>query len=321
MIEKILEETFIKHACILKADEIIEMRYSDEEFLNDGVSEFNKKIEKQIEDLNENDKKEFLKFYENNLEKNLVLCLEIEESLKNIIKYVNKNFSRINTNKSLYDTINEGNFTYKINETLKEFLKNNTSISIAKLSNFINYFENLYFELAMEKRNEYKEKIDESTKNKIDQYFREKSGLKIEKGTLSNTIIKFLINVIMNESAKKEVIDLNDNLFDYLNSKFLWKSEITTDSRFDTECEDFKNFCISIKNSYDFYSYISNDYKIKFEKEKNDIIEKIRMEENEKLKKEKEIKREEEEKNILENPDDDEEPDVDGDDIDNILGN
>ena len=321
MIEKILEETLIKHACILKADEIIEMRYSDEEFLNDGVSEFNKKIEKQIEDLNENDKKEFLKFYENNLEKNLVLCLEIEESLKNIIKYVNKNFSRINTNKSLYDTINEGNFTYKINETLKEFLKNNTSISIAKLSNFINYFENLYFELAMEKRNEYKEKIDESTKNKIDQYFREKSGLKIEKGTLSNTIIKFLINVIMNESAKKEVIDLNDNLFDYLNSKFLWKSEITTDSRFVTECEDFKNFCISIKNSYDFYSYISNDYKIKFEKEKNDIIEKIRMEENEKLKKEKEIKREEEEKNILENPDDDEEPDVDGDDIDNILGN
>ena len=83
----------------------------------------------------------------------------------------------------------------------------------------------------------------------------------------------------MNESAKKEVIDLNDNLFDYLNSKFLWKSEITTDSRFATECEDFKNFCISIKNSYDFYSYISNDYKIKFEKEKNDIIEKIRMEE------------------------------------------
>ena len=44
------------------------------------------------------------------------------------------------------------------------------------------------------------------------------------------------------------------------------------------------------------------------------------MEENEKLKKEKEIKREEEVKNLLENSDDDQEPDVDGDDIDYILG-
>lgn len=43
-IEKILEDTLIRNVCLLKMDEIIEMKYSEEDFLNDGISEFNKNI-------------------------------------------------------------------------------------------------------------------------------------------------------------------------------------------------------------------------------------------------------------------------------------
>ena len=58
-IEKILEETFIRNACILKTDEIIEMKYTGEE-LNDGISELNKNIKPG--NLEEKDKIAFVKF-------------------------------------------------------------------------------------------------------------------------------------------------------------------------------------------------------------------------------------------------------------------
>ena len=82
-IEKLLEDNLIKNACFLKVDEIIEMKYLEEGFLNDDISEFNKNI-KQLENLNEKDKMEFLIFYEKNLQANLITCLEINEELKNM---------------------------------------------------------------------------------------------------------------------------------------------------------------------------------------------------------------------------------------------
>ena len=142
-IEKLFEDTLIRNACFLKTDEIVEMKYSGEEFLNDGIFEFNKNI--KPESLDEKVKMEFLIFYEKNLQTNLTSCLEIDEGLKNIVLYINKNINKINKSKSLSDIINEGGFPYKINDELKEFLKNNTNIIVDKLSNLIIYFENLYF--------------------------------------------------------------------------------------------------------------------------------------------------------------------------------
>ena len=296
-IEKILEESLIRNSFFLKTDEIIEMRYSGEEFLNDGTSEFNKYITKKS--LEEKDKKEFIIFYEKYMENNLISCLEIHENLINIIKYVNKNIAKIQSSKSLYDIINE-EFNSKINEDLKEFLKNNLNITVNKLNELIILLENLYFELAMEKRNEFREKIDETTKITIDKYYREKSGQFITKVRLSNAMIKFLLNVIMNLKNNSELIDLNDNLFDYLNYKFLWDNEISSDSRFAKECEEYKNLGIYLKNAYDFYSYIANDSKLKFEKEISEIKEAIKIAENKKLMEEKIRKKEEEEKRLAE---------------------
>ena len=152
-IEKILEDALIKNSFFLKTDEIIEMIYSNEEFLNDGISELNKKIQEK-KSLDIKDKKEFIIFYEKNLEHNLINCFEIHKNFNDIVKYVNKNIKKVKNEKSLFEIINDNVFPPKIKENLKEFLKNNSTITVDKLSELIKFFEQLYFDIAMEKVNE-----------------------------------------------------------------------------------------------------------------------------------------------------------------------
>ena len=78
-----------------------------------------------------------------------------------------------------------------------------------------------------------------------------------------NPIMRYLLNIEMNH--KTGLIDLNDYLFEYLKNNFLWKYETFKDSQFIKECKEFKNFGIIVKNTYDFYCYISNNNKQKFE--------------------------------------------------------
>lgn len=287
-IEKIFEDTFIKNACFLKANEIVEMKYIKNDFLNDGIYEFNEKL--IIESLSESDKKEFLRFYEKYLENSLESCLEINENIKNIIAYINKIY-KVNNSKLVTNVINDGGFYYKINNNLKDFLYNNLNLKISKLSNLMLYLETLYFELAMKEKEEYNEKINNETKSQIDKYYTDKNRLLITKDILSITIIRFLINIEINKkNDKTESIDFNDNLFDYLNIKYLWNNEIFNNIRFIQEYEELKNLGIYVKNIYDFYSYISIDTKSNFEKEKKEILGKIRIDENEKLIKEKQEK-------------------------------
>ena len=100
-----------------------------------------------------------------------------------------------------------------------------------------------------------------------------------------------------NKNDKRGLVDVHDNLFEYLNNKYLWNDEIFNDNRFTKEFEEYKNLDIKIKNVYDFYSYISNDSKIRFEKEKKEIIEKLRSDEREKALKEKQKKKRRRKKN------------------------
>ncbi len=163
------------------------------------------------------------------------------------------------------------------------------------------FFEILYFELAMEKSKDYKDKIDDTIKGKINECYKNKNSQLLTKERLSNTIIKFLLNIKMNENnGKTGLIEMNDNLFDYLNNQYLWSNDIYQDSRFNKECGEYKELYILVKNVYDFYCEISIDSKEKFDKEKNAILDKIRIAETEKIKKEKEKEREKEIKKVIE---------------------
>ena len=276
-IEKIFEDNLIRNACFLKTNEIVEIEFTGEDFLNDGIFEFENHYKMTIEDLDKNDKKVFLKFYENNLKTNLDSCLEINEGLKKIITYINNNKQRIK-NKTISDIIREGGLS--INNDFKEFLENNINISINKLSNLMIYLEKLYFELAMEKQVEYKEKINEETKNNINKYYLNKNGQLITEEKLSLVIVKFLLYVFMNQKDEKSgSIELDYNLFEYLNNKYLWNNAIIKDDKFAGECEQYKKLFIYIKNAYDFYSYISTTFKEEFEAENKEILGEIKIDE------------------------------------------
>ena len=296
-IEKLLQDSLIRNACLLKTDEIVEMKYLGEEFLYDGIFTFNKNI--TIKNLEEKDKKALVIFYHKYLETNLDSCLEANIGLKNIIEYVNQNFQKINSSKSLSNIIKEEKFRYELNKDLKNFLNENINIIVSKLSNMMIYLERLYFELAMKEREEYKEKIDNNTKNKIEIYYKEKKEQLITKDKLSLAIIRFLLNDAMNQKEDKyKLFELNDNLFMHLNNLFLWDNNIINDGRFINEIEEYKNLGIFIKNSYEFYMDIATDNINEFEKEIKNISEEIISNEKIKLEKEKQDKGEEFNKKI-----------------------
>ena len=267
------------------------MKYSGEEFLNDSLYDLSKNI--RSENLTEKNKMGILIAFENNLKSNLTSCLETDEGLKNIAIYINNNIKTINLSQSLYDVINSGGFPYgnTINDILKELLKNNTDIKINKLNNLIIYFQNLYFELAMENSNDFKVVMDEETKDKINNYYNQNSGQWLTKEKISEAIIKFLLNVKLHEkNGKSGLIEMNDNLFDYLNNKYSWKNEVYTNNLFTKECVEYKNLGILVKNAYDFYKFISFERISKLDKENQEILDKIRIAENERRKKEEDEK-------------------------------
>ena len=285
-IEKILEDTLIRNACILKTDEIAEMKYSGEEFLNDGISDLNTSVKPT--NLDEKDKTVFVDFYEKKLKTNLDSCLEVNEGLKNIIAYINKNIKKINNSKGVNTIITEGGFTYELNNDLKSFLKDNTNIIISKLTNLTIYLEKLYFELAIDRKGgEYKVKLDDSTKEKIQKYYEDKTGQLITKDKLSITIIRFILNDLMNQNndkAKNRLFESDDNLFDILANKFLWEKSVVEDSKFAGEIEEYKKLGIYVKNTYDFYMYIAVESINKFENEVKEILGKIKVKKNQKSK-------------------------------------
>ena len=203
---------------------------------------------------------------------------------------------------------------------------------INKLSNLMIYLEKLYFELAIEKKGgEYKEKLDDTTKDNINKYYKGKSGQLITKDKLSLTIIRFILNDLMNQrndKTKNRLFEMDDNLFDTLSNKSLWEESIYKDTKFVGEIEEYNKLKISFKNIYDFYKYIGTRSIADFEDEMKEILGKINTEtkakEIEKKLEEREKKREEIEKGppneeniedvkVIEDNDDDEDIDDIGD--------
>ena len=77
-VEKILEENLVKNICFLKTDSVEEMKYKEEDFLNDGISYFNNNL--KTENLDEQDKKRLINFYMKKLN-DLKSCVEINENI------------------------------------------------------------------------------------------------------------------------------------------------------------------------------------------------------------------------------------------------
>ena len=120
------------------------------------------------------------------------------------------------------------------------------------------------------KGGEFKEKLNEKTKEKIDENYKNKTGQFITKDKLSAIIIRFILNDLINqrnEQAKNRLLEMNDNLFDIFSNKFLWVESIYKNDKFIGEIEKYRKLGISVKTNYDFYKYIvTNNFK-EFEEE------------------------------------------------------
>ena len=118
------------------------------------------------------------------------------------------------------------------------------------------YLEKLYFEKAIEKKGgEYKEKLDDTTKDNINKYYKGKSGQLITKDKLSLTIIRFILNNLMNQrndKTKNRLFEMDDNLFDTLSNKSLWEESIYKEPYTITE---IAKYCIEPKTKLEIYNH------------------------------------------------------------------
>ena len=139
-IDKIFTEKLIENKVILETNDIIEMQFINEDFLNDHVLEYNYKI--NLSSLRNDDKKDLIAFYEKRLKDNEDACLKINERLKNIIAYITKH-KNIAFDESIKSIINKGKINANFSDIFKEFLNQNNNLSINNLSNLMLYFGRL----------------------------------------------------------------------------------------------------------------------------------------------------------------------------------
>ena len=86
-----------------------------------------------------------------------------------------------------------------------------------------------------------------------------------------------------NEKIKNRLFEMDDKLFDILSNKILWDEAVYKDNKFLVEIEEYKNFGICVKNTYDFYKYIATKSINDFEEGIKGIMVKINNEKKEKL--------------------------------------
>ena len=162
-IDKIFTEKLIENKVILEINDIIEMQFTNEDFLNDHVLEYNYKI--NLSSLRNDDKKDLIAFYEKRLKDNEDACLKINEGLKNIIAYITKH-KNIAFDESIKSIINKGKINANFSDIFKEFLNQNNNLSI-NLSNLMLYFGRLCFDDVIKNRKEWQEMKKLKTKLKI----------------------------------------------------------------------------------------------------------------------------------------------------------
>ncbi len=163
-IDKIFTEKLIENKVILETNDIIEMQFTNEDFLNDHVLEYNYKI--NLSSLRNDDKKDLIAFYEKRLKDNEDACLKINEGLKNIIAYITKH-KNIAFDESIKSIINKGKINANFSDIFKEFLNQNNNLSINNLSNLMLYFGRLCFDDVIKNRKEWQEMKKLKTKLKI----------------------------------------------------------------------------------------------------------------------------------------------------------
>jgi hypothetical protein len=145
--------------------------------------------------------------------------------------------------------------------TSKNFIclfEKNDCLTVNKTIAIFEYFLKIIYECVNSTINEYQEDdIDESTKEKINNYFLKKHSF--NKSDLAYAIRLFMSLVLFQEEDKENKIKSNqNNIVNYLKSTDLWKCDINDDS-FINDLNELKSINIHINQIIALYDYLGKD--------------------------------------------------------------
>ena len=224
-----------------------------------------------------------------------------------VIEDLNKTSKDKNNNKITGDTkISDIEIVTNLNNISEDFKQlfqgnqrnnqdknySNANLNVSKITNIFDYFLKLIFRYVKEDIEKYQEKKSD--------YKLEDRDMAIKKEDLADAIRKFITLVLFREKDNDKEIKIKNNkknIIDYLNNRYLWKSNLYNDSsKFEANLLKLKELNIKIKEILFFYYYLVGNKDEGFENEierhiqKKKEAERIRKEREEKIKMEEENK-------------------------------
>ena len=274
-------------------DELKEFNFNNEVFsheITDLISDFGY----QVFPMNMDDKEIIYNFVEDN-EGNLGKYQIIINNFITVIEDLNKTSKDKNNNKITGDTkISDIEIVTNLNNISEDFKQlfqgnqrnnqdknySNANLNVSKITNIFDYFLKLIFRYVKEDIEKYQEKKSD--------YKLEDRDMTIKKEDLADAIRKFITLVLFREKDNDKEIKIKNNkknIIDYLNNRYLWKSNLYNDSsKFEANLLKFKKLNIKIKEILWLYYYLVDNKEEGFEDEVREYLEKIKEEEKKKIK-------------------------------------
>ena len=204
--------------------------------------------------------------------------LELIKHLNNLKKESNAQ-EEIKDDTKLYDIVLMDKIKDLISNNFINLFEKNDCLTVNKTIAIFEYFLKIIYECVNSTINEYQEdEIDESTKEKIDNYFQKKHLIK--KKDLAYAIRLFISLVLFQEEDKENKVKSNqNNIVNYLKSTDLWKYDINDDS-FINDLNELKSINIHINQIISLYDYLGKDIEDNYF---DDVEQKINSENNENI--------------------------------------
>jgi hypothetical protein len=214
------------------------------------------------------DKVSIYKFSEKN-KNNTNICKNMINDFIILIKFLNNKRKEDNAN---MNDINEESKIYEVLDELKEqvspifpkLFENNDGLTIEKTSNIFEYYLKLSFEDVKNEIINYQEKLDNKSKEILNNYFNQKDNL-ITKKDFACAIRLFISLVLFPEEDKQKKIKSNsNNLINYLKSPDFWQKNIYDSEDFNKHLNQLKLINAKINQILSLYEILGNDIEDNF---------------------------------------------------------
>ena len=256
LIEEKLTELLLKNKKLLN-DYITEFIYNKDAFTHHVSNKINlfKEKYKSI-NINEEDEKEIVKFYQEN--KNHIY--RFKSVIKDFMKLINllnikkeKNFYE---ETKIYEIISNDEFSTHF----KTMFENKNNFTINKLYEIFNLFLKLINEDINKEIKKFQDELNEETKDKIIDYFKKEHI--ISKNDFFNAIRLFISLVLFLEEDKRNKIqNNNNNLLIYLKALDFWKENLYINNNdFVKNFKELQSFNIKVNQTISLYNLLANDF-------------------------------------------------------------